>query len=539
LNKLLQKQIKKVFGSIDDLSDQHKTFLNLVSESYDNNDKERKMLEQVLEFTSAEMIKMNEKLKRESEEALKQADLRLKHATNAANVGVWEFDFIKNEVIWNEITYRLYGLTSDTEMDGISAWKKHVHPEDQVMANKAMLEAMEGKKEFDIEYRVTWPDSSVRFLRTKGMAQHDSSGKAIKMIGTKWDITEKKIAQENIRREKELADSVINSLPGIFFIFTAEGKILRWNKNLLDVTGYSSDEVSIMNPLDFFDEDEREKMIKEIESVIINGQSSSEANLLIKSKEKLPFYFNSIMINYEGYECIMGTAINIAQRKEVEQNLRNKNKDLEEFAHIVSHSLRAPIAKIQGLASLINVEEGESKDNMNLLEYVKDEVINLDKIIKEMNSIIREKEYINFVPAQPVQKTSSHKILNVYLIDDDPVVNVISKKTIEKAGFAKRIGIYKRASAALNELRKIYESDIKEFPEVIFLDINMPEMNGWEFLNEFEKLCEEIKKSCKVFMLTSSIDPNDVKKSQTYESVKDFIIKPLTKEKLLDLKSKI
>ena len=70
---------------------------------------------------------------------------------------------------------------------------------------------------------------------------------------------------------------------------------------------------------------------------------------------------------------------------------------------------------------------------------------------------------------------------------------------------------------------------------MVFLDINMPGKNGWDFLDEFERMCDEIKKNCKVYMLTSSIDPSDVKKSQSYETVKDFIIKPLTKEKLSKL----
>ena len=60
----------------------------------------------------------------------------------------------------------------------------------------------------------------------------------------------------------------------------------------------------------------------------------------------------------------------------------------------------------------------------------------------------------------------------------------------------------------------------------------MPQMNGWEFLDEFKKFPDAVKRKCKIFMLTSSIDPNDIKKSKTYDVVKNFITKPLTKEKL-------
>ncbi len=290
-----------------------------------------------------------------------------------------------------------------------------------------------------------------------------------------------------------------------------------------------------LTPLHFFDEDEKEKMQNEIRMVLTFGQSDSEASILTKSKKKIPYYFNSITINYEGQECVIGTGTNISERKRMEENLKAKNKDLEEFAHIVSHNLRAPIAKIQGLASLVNSEDAGTKESMNLLEYIKDEVVNLDKIIKEMNSIIREKEYINFKRIHPEVKPENIKIKNIFLIDDDPIVNIISKKIIEKAEFAEKIEIYTSAGNALEELDKKFSTNKKELPEVVFLDINMPGKNGWDFLDEFERMCDEIKKNCKVYMLTSSIDPSDVKKSQSYETVKDFIVKPLTKEKLSKL----
>lgn len=535
MHKLLQRQIKKVFGSTDNLTEQQNIFIDLVNESYNHSDEERKRLERVLELTSEEMIKLNADIKKDATEALKLADARLKYATRAVNVGIWEFDLINKSVIWDDTTFKLYGLTSDMKIDAITAWRQHVHPEDQLTADIEMEYAITGKKEFDIEYRVIWPDGSIHFLRTKGISQKDEWGKPVKMLGTKWDITEKKKSQENILREKELADSVINSLPVIFFLFNKEGRFLRWNKNLLQVSGYSEDDMRTLSPLDFFDDDEKDKMQNEIRLVLTYGQSDSEASLLTRSKKKIPYYFNSITINYEGQECVIGTGTNISERKRMEENLKAKNKDLEEFAHIVSHNLRAPIAKIQGLTSLINNDEPDSNDNINLLEYIKDEVVNLDKIIKEMNSIIREKEYINFKRIHPEVKPENIKIKNIFLIDDDPIVNIISKKIIEKAEFAEKIEIYTSAGNALEELDKKFSTNKKELPEVVFLDINMPGKNGWDFLDEFERMCDEIKKNCKVYMLTSSIDPSDVKKSQSYETVKDFIVKPLTKEKLSKL----
>lgn len=124
------------------------------------------------------------------------------------------------------------------------------------------------------------------------------------------------------------------------------------------------------------------------------------------------------------------------------------------------------------------------------------------------------------------------QINNVILIDDDEMFNFINLKTMEKVAFAQHVKTFDNAAAALDELRILSNSNPGEFPDIIFLDINMPEMNGWDFLDELTKFSEVLLENCKVFMLTSSIDQNDVKKAKDYKMVNDFISKPLTTGRL-------
>ena len=124
------------------------------------------------------------------------------------------------------------------------------------------------------------------------------------------------------------------------------------------------------------------------------------------------------------------------------------------------------------------------------------------------------------------------RINNVILIDDDEMFNFINVKTMEKVSFAQHVKTFDNATAALDELRIISSSNQHEFPDIIFLDINMPEMNGWEFLDELTKFSEVLLEHCKIYMLTSSIDQNDIKKSKDYKMVNDFISKPLTPRRL-------
>ena len=124
------------------------------------------------------------------------------------------------------------------------------------------------------------------------------------------------------------------------------------------------------------------------------------------------------------------------------------------------------------------------------------------------------------------------QINSVFLIDDNETFNLIHVRTMEKANFAEKIKTFDNANAALDDLRQLSGIYPDEFPDMIFLDINMPVMNGWEFLNELRKFSDSLLENCKVFMLTSSIDQNDIEHSKHYKPVYDFISKPLTVERL-------
>ena len=134
---------------------------------------------------------------------------------------------------------------------------------------------------------------------------------------------------------------------------------------------------------------------------------------------------------------------------------------------------------------------------------------------------------------------SESKYYAVMLIDDNEIDNLINQKMIEASGIAEHIYTHTGARSAiefLKNLEKIKDDDKNVMPEMIFLDIDMPLMDGFQFLVEFEKLDESTKSGCSIVMLTSSISPSDVNKSKKYEYVKKYINKPLTQENLEKLR---
>jgi CheY-like chemotaxis protein len=123
----------------------------------------------------------------------------------------------------------------------------------------------------------------------------------------------------------------------------------------------------------------------------------------------------------------------------------------------------------------------------------------------------------------------------VMLIDDNETDNFIHKRVIELTGFSKNIVVKNSGKSALEYIEK-HKADITSLPDVIFLDINMPIVDGFVFLFEYENFPEEVKQKCKIAILSSSDNKRDIDRIVDNEYVINFITKPLSEEALTDLK---
>lgn len=122
--------------------------------------------------------------------------------------------------------------------------------------------------------------------------------------------------------------------------------------------------------------------------------------------------------------------------------------------------------------------------------------------------------------------------LNVLLVDDDSIYQFIARKTLEATGLTEKIEVCSNGEEAYRFLEN-NQSNTKVLPDVILLDVNMPVMNGWEFLHAFKNFRTPAIKDIPIFLVTSSVNDADINYSQQFSNVQDYIVKPLVKDKLV------
>jgi len=204
----------------------------------------------------------------------------------------------------------------------------------------------------------------------KGNPRYDAqTGEFFGTLVVLTDITDRKAVENAILQEKKFSDEIVNSLPGIFFIFNADGKIARWNKNFEHLTGYTIERIRSSLPIDFIAEVDRDKALAAINTGFTNGEATLEAHLKTKNGA-VPYYLVVFLTSIDGVPHLMGNGIDISERVGAEQiikqrtvELERSNQDLERFAYIASHDLQEPLRKVQAFGNRLQTKYASHLDD--------------------------------------------------------------------------------------------------------------------------------------------------------------------------------
>ncbi|HNC09506.1 MAG TPA: PAS domain S-box protein, partial [Anaerolineales bacterium] len=195
---------------------------------------------QPLNFTTMQDVTEH----KQAEEQRARLAERLDLATRSAQIGIWDWDIVKNEIVWDDQMYALYGLQPGEFGGAYEAWLHGVHPDDRETSNDVSAAAVRGEREYDTEFRVVWPDGSVHWLKANGEVFRNELGNPIRMVGVNYDVTERKRLEENFREsEKKYTLLFQKSAVPVFLIRLPEVRIADANEAAEHLTGYARAEM--------------------------------------------------------------------------------------------------------------------------------------------------------------------------------------------------------------------------------------------------------------------------------------------------------
>ncbi len=174
--------------------------------------------------------------RKQAEEMVVRSIERLTLATRAAAIGVWERDIAKNELVWDDQMYALYGVKQKDFGGTYDAWISCVYPDDRARCDEAIQQALRNEKPYDLEFRVQWPDGTVRVLKATGLVTWDLQGRPLRMTGTNYDITVRIQAEEQFR-------VMVEASPNGLLMVDENGTILLVNRQVEQQFGYERAEL--------------------------------------------------------------------------------------------------------------------------------------------------------------------------------------------------------------------------------------------------------------------------------------------------------
>lgn len=285
------------------------------------------------------------------EEALRENAERLRIATESAELGTWDYNPISGELLWDDRTKALFGLSPNATVT-YDVFLEGLHPDDRQYTDETVRRTLAGKNKgvYDIEYRtIGIEDHKLHWLRAKGKAFFDGNKKAIRFTGTVVDITKAKLYERGLQESEELFRKLADNVPVKIWITRPDGYCTYLNKQWYNYTGQKPGEalgfgwMTIIHPDD----------IKTVEAIFFDA-----------NEKHIPFSFEYRLLGKEGnyrwkmqggsprldengaFEGFIGVIVDIHERKIAEDQ-----KDA--FMRIAGHELRTPLTSLVGYLSLM------------------------------------------------------------------------------------------------------------------------------------------------------------------------------------------
>jgi PAS domain S-box-containing protein len=246
--------------------------------------------------------------------AVRASEERLKLAAASGQVGIWDLNLLTNDLFWDDAMFALYGIKRDDYSGAYETWSKRLHPEDKALTEQALQDAIHGKRDYQPEFRVIWPNGEIHFIKGHAKIVKNESGEAIRIIGTNWDNS----AHAITRQQLYFAHTAINTCKSAFFWINSAGELVDVNEAACQSLGYSRNEMLGMKIFDFDPDFKEEDWNLKWQKLREKKKLNIESRHARKDGTLFPVEVICHYIFAEGMEYSFAFIQDITQRKQIE-----------------------------------------------------------------------------------------------------------------------------------------------------------------------------------------------------------------------------
>jgi PAS domain S-box-containing protein len=330
---------------------------------------------------------------KKTQEKLSYSEARLKEAQAIGKIGNWEVNYLNGRSEWSDEIFRIYGLQKDTTVINPEMFMSFVYPEDREYVLNKVRSTQALYENGSVDFRFIRTNGELRYGYSEWRYKVDEKGNIISMFGILQDITEQKLAELALEQSEEKYRSIFQLSPLPMWVFDVETyRFLNVNEAAIRHYGYSKEEFLAMTIKDIRPEEDINKLEETIRTNKKTGNFyQSFSNHQKKNGEKIQVEIQSNMVDYEGKNARLVLATDISERIKYIHAIEEQNKKLREIAWIQSHVVRAPLARMMGLISLLQQNSVKEENIPELVGYLTSSANELDTVIR---GIIKETDNI-------------------------------------------------------------------------------------------------------------------------------------------------